>query len=76
MRFRSAGQDPINGAGVRAEGFAGSLGRFYRRYHLVLQGNDGDRARLDALLTHAPRVEAALNRIHLALVTAEDRCSA
>ncbi|AFD27976.1 hypothetical protein DGo_PC0184 (plasmid) [Deinococcus gobiensis I-0] len=34
MRFRSAGQDPINGAGVWAEGFAGRLGRCDRREYL------------------------------------------
>lgn len=40
----------------------------------MLRGSDADRARLDALLTHAPRVEAALNRIHMALTTAEAMC--
>ncbi|GGS03434.1 hypothetical protein [Deinococcus sedimenti] len=42
--------------------------------HLVLHDCDADRARLTDLLTHAPRVDAALNRIHDALVAAEDQC--
>ncbi|MDR6220053.1 hypothetical protein J2Y00_003664 [Deinococcus soli (ex Cha et al. 2016)] len=40
--------------------------------HLILHDCDADRARLADLLTHAPRVEAALNRIHDALTTAEN----
>ncbi|MCD0168504.1 hypothetical protein [Deinococcus sp. 23YEL01] len=44
--------------------------------HLILHDCDADRARLADLLTHAPRVEDALNRIHDALVAAEETCGA